>query len=81
MATNKTEQQEIPGMAAEEIAVHVAEISSAMKKLKTGRLNDKAISILMWHACGRSISMNHIDRVLRELELLEKTYLKPKAKT
>lgn len=75
------EQPELTGMAAEEIAVHVSEISAGMKRLRSGRLNDKAISILMWHACGRSILMNHIDRVLRELELLEKTYLKPKAKT
>jgi hypothetical protein len=72
----KNKQPTNPELVTEEIASNISFIAAGMKQLRAGRLNDKAINILLYHACGRSVSMNTIQLVLRELELLEKTYLK-----
>lgn len=65
-----------PENATEHIAANLAFIARGIKNISEGSLNNKAIDILLYHACGRTIPMLEIRRVLNELENLEKTYLK-----
>lgn len=57
-----------------QIADAVVEVSRTFKDLKNGRLNDKAVMILLSHQTGLSQAV--IKKVFAGLEDLEKTYVK-----
>lgn len=61
-----------------EIADAVVEVSSWAKKIKTGKLNMKAIETLLHHET--KISRRDIKRVFDELEQLEAKYVNKKYK-
>lgn len=60
---------------AEVIAGSIREISEGIRKLRAGRLNDKALLLLLSHASG--IGQRQVERVLDALKTLDSTYLKP----
>lgn len=76
------EKNEIP---TEVIASAIVVIAEGMKKIRAGRLNEKAIELLVQHASTttgypqRKPSLSEVRSVLNGLESLEKTYLKKKA--
>lgn len=73
-------------MATEIIAESIIAISEGVRKLRSGRLTDKALHLLIQHACpnigGRSgyspISITQIRAVIDSLGELERVYLKDK---
>lgn len=69
--TQKEGEEEIP---TEIIASAIVEISDGMKKIKAGRLNDKAIIYLIHKSSG--IKQDDVARVLTAMERLKKDYLK-----
>lgn len=64
------------------LADSIKSISDGMKKLRSGRLNQKALVLLIQHASpapnrdGKRIGSLEIKSVLEGIESLEKTYLK-----
>jgi|GEM_PF-4753256 hypothetical protein len=64
---------EIP---VEIIADSIVEISAGIKKMRSGRLNDKAIVHLIHKSCN--VAGHTILAVMNAMEELEKEYLKPK---
>lgn len=59
----------------------IVSISEGIKKLRTSRLNDKALFLLIQHACPRNgyykmIRIIDIKNVIEGIESLEKIYLK-----
>lgn len=58
----------------EDIAKAVAEISDAVKRMRAGKLNDKAIVILISHASN--MSQGAVRAVLDGMEGLQKHYFK-----
>lgn len=63
------------GDAPKIIADQIAAISEGITKLREGRLNKKAILLLISHASG--IGQRDVERVLDALADLEAAYLKP----
>lgn len=61
---------------ADVIAAAIVEISEGVKRLRAGRLNDRAI-VLLLHA-STSVAQRDIKAVLNGLESLEVEYLKPR---
>jgi len=59
------------------IADSIVSISEGIRKLRSGRLNDRAIVILIHHVCG--IGQREIRSVLDAMETLESNYLKKRA--
>lgn len=57
------------------IAEGVVHVSRAIKDLEKGKLNDKALLVLMAHSTGLSQSV--IKKVLTGLSQLEELYVKP----
>ena len=57
------------------IANAVVHVAKAMKELEAGKLNEKAITVLLAHSTG--LSEATIKKVLTGLSDLEKMYLKP----
>lgn len=76
-------EEEIP---TEIIATHIKAISDGIKKLRSGRLNDKALFLLIQNAAPsiggkystQKVSITEIRAVFQGLESLEDTYLKNK---
>jgi len=70
------------------IADSIVSISDGLRKLRAGRLNDRALILLIQHAspmagAGRlrkPISAKEVRAVLEGIESLEREYLKPKPK-
>lgn len=68
----------------EVLATSIEAISKGIAKLRETRLNDKALVLLIQHACpnvgypARHPSTKEVRAVLEGIESLEKTYLKPK---
>lgn len=60
--------------ACEDIANALAEISDAVKRLRSGKLNDRAIVILISHASGQPQTL--VRAVLDGMEGLRGYYLK-----
>lgn len=60
------------------IAESIVELSQGMKKMRAGKLNDKAVGILLAHATG--LGQGTCLTVLQALEDLEALYLKKKEK-
>jgi hypothetical protein len=75
-------------VAAEVLAESIVAISSGIKKLRTSRLNDKALFMLIAHAApnvggsrmSKPVSQREVKAVIEGIESLEATYLKKPAK-
>jgi hypothetical protein len=65
-------QEEVQRINA--IADACIEVAAAVKKLRTGKLNDRGLIVLLKAACGKSVPEKHIRTVLQEIENLGKTY-------
>lgn len=65
---------------AEIIAQSVKDIAEALRKLRDGRLNDRALVLLIQHAAPssgpHSVSGRQVRTVLDAIENLERTYLR-----
>lgn len=68
-------EEEIP---TEIIAQSIKDISDGMEKIRTGRLNDKAIVLLLHHASG--VSQTDVRKVLIAMNCLADLYLNEKKK-
>lgn len=64
-------QNEVP---TEVLATSIKEISEGMKRLRSGRLNDRALLTLLQRSCG--VSQSDIKSVMDGLESLSRDYLK-----
>lgn len=79
-------QDEANPVPVEVLATSIKAISDGMKKLLSGPLNEKALVLLIQHACpstrkyGPRPGTSEIKSVLAGIESLERTYLKAKAK-
>lgn len=69
----------------EVLASSIEAIAAGVAKLRAGRLNDKALVLLIQHAAPsvgryppRNITAKEVRAVMEGIESLEKTYLKPK---
>lgn len=62
----------------EVLAQEIQNISSGIRKLRQGRLNDRALLLLIQNSVPGSISIKTIRDVLDSIESLEQTYLKKK---
>lgn len=62
----------------QQIADGVIHVSKAIKELEQGKLNEKALLVLMAHSTGLSQSV--IKKVLTGLTELEEMYVKPPLK-
>lgn len=77
-------EKEVP---TEVIADAIVAMSAGIKNLRSGRLNDKALVLLIQHACesyyinGKliNISQRDVKIVLEAIEVLEARYIKKKA--
>jgi hypothetical protein len=63
-------------IAAEVIADAIVAISDGIAKLRQGRLNDKALLLLVQHAAPEQVSQRDIKNVLAGIQSLKTTYLK-----
>lgn len=73
-----TQLEEAP-VPAEVLATAIVAMAEGMKKLRAGRLNDRAIILLVQNSMGYSkASLSTIKQVLDSIENLEKTYCKPR---
>jgi hypothetical protein len=68
-------EKEIP---TEILAESILELSEGIKKVRAGRLNDRALFILLRDATG--VGINEIESIVDALENLDRRYLKPKEK-
>lgn len=75
-------EKEVP---TEVLADSIVSIAAGLKKLRSGRLTDKALYLLIQHAApnagrgGGAISQAQIKAVFEGIEALERTFLKKKA--
>lgn len=70
----QVEGAEVP---AEVLASSIVAISEGVKKLRAGRLNDKALVLLIQNAAPGNVPKSDILAVLDGMAALEKLYLKP----
>jgi hypothetical protein len=70
----KVVQPDDEPVPTEVLATAILEISEGMMKINSGKLNRRALLVLLKDASG--VSMSDIDKVLNHLEDLGKTYLK-----
>lgn len=68
----KEGEEEVP---TEVIAQSIVQVSEAMKKLRSTRLTDRAIVLLIRDRTG--LAINEIERVLNAASSLANIYLKP----
>lgn len=73
----KIKQDEEKPIATEIIAESIVKISSAIRQMRSGRLNNRALVILIQAAALGRISQADVSLVLNVMEDLEKTYLRP----
>lgn len=66
-------EKEVP---TEVIAQSIADIADGMRKLRAGRLNDRALVLLIQQASVGKPSLATIQAVLDGIENLERTYLR-----
>lgn len=84
LVTIKQGQEEVP---AEVLAENIVRIADGIRRLRSGRLNDKALYLLIQHAAPTlgakytttRVSLAEIKAVFEGIEALERTYLKKKA--
>jgi hypothetical protein len=74
MKTLKVQQAPDKPVATEILAENIVALADGVRKLRSGRLNDKAIVLLLHHSCG--VKMTDIKAVFHGIETLEATYLK-----
>lgn len=82
----KVKQNEEAPVAAEILADSIVAISEGIKKLRSGRLNDRALFLLIqsaapsYHANGRTVNVTIADikAVFAGIEDLERSFLKKK---
>ena len=67
-------EKEIP---TEILAESIVAISDGFRKLRSGRLNDKTLLLLVSHASG--VAQREIKAVFEAIESLERLYLKKKS--
>jgi hypothetical protein len=60
----------------EKIAQAISDLSEAARKMMSGRLNEKAIIILLQSMSG-GVRRDDIRVILRNLQLMDREYLKP----
>jgi hypothetical protein len=65
----------VPPIPTEVLAAHIKHISDGVGKIRSGRLNEKALLLLVSHASG--VAQRDVRAVLDSLADLERTYLKP----
>lgn len=58
------------------IAHCILVIAEGVRKLRSGRLNDRALHLLIQHAAPESVSIRDIKAVFAGIEALEATYLR-----
>lgn len=63
---------------AEILAKSIQDIAAGMARIRTTRLNDKAVEFLIHHASG--VPVTQVRLVLNSLDNLEAVYLKPRKK-
>ena len=81
---NVTQKENSDPIPVEVIADSIKAISDGSKKLRNSSLNDKALFLLIQHACPSTAGkyktqkprMGDIRSVITGIELLEETYLK-----
>ena len=80
MAKGVVIKQTEPETPTEIIASSIVAISEGIKKLRAGRLNDRALHLLIQHAAPRKISLEDIRSVMAGLDNLASYHLKSKTK-
>lgn len=84
MSTVKITQNPEQPIATEVIAESILRISSGLRKMLSGSLNQKALLLLISEATptvnGKAVGQKVVLAVLQGIQSLEKTYLKPKGK-
>lgn len=65
-----------PEVVAEITAQAIVDISQGLKKLKSGKLNEKAIILLITNACKPKVSPKAVRTVLEAIESLETEYIR-----
>lgn len=70
----KAEDKEV--IPTEVIAQSIKEISEGVKKIRAGKLNEKALIILVHKASG--VATDTVRRVINGMESLEREFLKPR---
>ena len=70
----KIKQESEKEVPTEILAQSIVEISQGVRKLRAGRLNDKALRILLSHTSG--LSQKTVAQVLNALEDLEAHYIR-----
>lgn len=63
-------------MPTEVLAEHIAAIAEGVRQLRNGRLNDRALILLIRHAVTPTISAQAVKDVLTGIENLEAAYLR-----
>lgn len=81
-------QDETNPVPAEVLAEEIQAISAGIRRLLEGRLNERALLLLIQHASpavkagryrsGSPVTVKQVKAVLQGLESLEREYLKPK---
>ncbi|MDD5302975.1 MAG: hypothetical protein PHS14_07665 [Elusimicrobia bacterium] len=72
---NLQQKPEAEYVPTEVIAQSIAEISAAFKRVKAGRLNDRALELLV-HAACKGTALSDVRSVLEVLPELERLYLR-----
>lgn len=76
--------QSEPPVPAEILADSIVAIAQGVRKLREGRLNDRALLLLIQHAApsnnGVVLTQREVTAVLAGIENLEREYLKPTRK-
>lgn len=67
-------------VGAELIAEAVIDIAEGMKRLRSGRLTDRAIEVLVKEASPGGVTMTQVRNVLTGLERLQREFVKPEKK-
>lgn len=62
-------------MPVEVLAEHIAALSSGVRKIMAGPLNERAVVLLRHHSSG--VSQKEVKAVLHGIQSLERDYLKP----
>lgn len=68
-------------MPTEVLAQSIVAISDGLKALRSGKLNNRALVLLITHACPRMrgagpVSKTHVEAVLAGIENLKREYIR-----
>lgn len=76
IVTQKPDADEVP---TEVLAQSIVAVSDGIKKLRAGRLNDRALILLIQHSATYKLPQVQVKSVLDAIEGLAATYLKKPA--